>query len=114
MECIFCDIVAGKMPTSMVYEDEAVVAFADLHPKAETHVLVVPRVHVADLLSADDSKLLGEVQLGIAQVVKKLGVGSAYRVVANGGIFQEIKHLHYHVLAGDRVRNFMGEGGNGG
>ncbi|HKW45387.1 MAG TPA: HIT domain-containing protein [Candidatus Eremiobacteraceae bacterium] len=104
--CVFCDIVAGKFNTTFLYEDDEVVAFADLHAVAPRHVLVVPREHFADLpaLAATDaaSGLLGK----LMQVAAKMGAsaveGGGYRVVVNSGrqAGQTVFHLHLHVMAG--------------
>lgn len=105
-DCLFCNIIAGKIPSGKVYEDEDVYAFKDIHPKAPTHVLVVPKFHVATLSDCKDSELLGMLMnrtRRIADEVLKLAPG--YRLVINvregGG--QEIYHLHVHILGGKKL-----------
>jgi histidine triad (HIT) family protein len=101
--CVFCDIVAGKFGTPFLYEDEEVVAFADLHAVAPTHVLVVPRRHFADLPAAGgEPALLGRLMSVAAKMGESEIEGGGYRVVVNSGsqAGQTVFHLHLHVLAG--------------
>jgi histidine triad (HIT) family protein len=104
-DCIFCKIVAGDIPSSKVFEDEVCVAFNDLSPQAPTHVLIVPRDHVASLDKADASNkdMLGHLLLAAAGIARDQGFAeNGYRVVINtnadGG--QTVFHLHVHLLAG--------------
>ncbi|MFN5599877.1 histidine triad nucleotide-binding protein [Gemmatimonas sp.] len=101
--CIFCRIVAGSIPATVVASNEQALAFKDLHPQAPVHVLVIPRRHVASLATADDPAELGAVMALAAQVARDAGLpASGYRVVTNigndGG--QTVGHLHLHVLGG--------------
>jgi histidine triad (HIT) family protein len=102
--CIFCDIARGTVPAKLAYEDERVVAFHDLSPQAPTHILVVPRAHLADLDDAapDHAALLGHLLLVAKDVAAKSGLGGGYRVVINRGrdAGQTVHHLHVHVLGG--------------
>ena len=105
MSCIFCKIAAGEVPTNKVLENEFVVAFNDLHPKAPVHVLVIPRRHIVNVGSAgaDDVQVLGEVLLACREVAEKAGVAeSGFRVVlnTNADAGQSVDHLHAHVLGG--------------
>ena len=103
-DCIFCKIILGQVLTNFLYEDEWVVAFDDLHPKAPTHVLVVTREHVESLVeAASDEALLGATLSAAHKVAEKLGLSArGYKVVINvgreGG--QVIDHLHLHLLGG--------------
>jgi len=108
-DCLFCRIVNKELSSKIVYEDEQVVAFEDINPQAPTHVLVVPRRHIAGLndASADEAKLLGQLQLVAAQVARARGiVESGYRVVINNGrgAGQSVFHLHLHLLGGRGMR----------
>lgn len=108
-DCLFCRIVNKELSSKIVYEDEQVVAFEDINPQAPTHVLVVPRKHIAGLndASADEAKLLGQLQLVAAQVARARGiVESGYRVVINNGrgAGQSVFHLHLHLLGGRGMR----------
>ena len=103
-DCIFCKIAAKQIPAQIVYEDERAVAFRDLNPQAPTHVLVIPRAHVA---SIDDVKAEHEADLGhlysvAALIAEKEGLSSGYRAVVNNGAHagQSVSHLHLHVLGG--------------
>jgi histidine triad (HIT) family protein len=102
---LFCRIVAGEIPATMVREDEATVAFRDINPKAPTHVVVVPRAHYADAaaLAAADPALAGELLRAGAAVAEAEGlVGAGYRFVFNtgSGAGQTVFHVHLHVLGG--------------
>lgn len=101
--CIFCRIAGGDIPAKLVLENEHVVAFRDLDPKAPTHVLVVPKRHVATLDEAHDGAELGALMLGAAEVARREGlVEGGYRTVINcgKGAGQTVFHLHVHVLGG--------------
>jgi histidine triad (HIT) family protein len=101
-DCLFCKIVAGDIPSSMVYQDQDVVAFEDVAPKAPTHVLVIPRRHLADIGElAAEPELAGALVAGIGSTVRALGL-SSYRTVFNTGAEagQTVFHVHAHLLAG--------------
>jgi histidine triad (HIT) family protein len=105
MSCIFCRIVSGAAPSKTVYEDEHVVAFADIRPLAPVHVLVVPREHVASLWELESRELAGHLFLAAAEVARRSGLERGFRVIANarGDGGQEVEHLHLHVLGGRRL-----------
>jgi len=105
LNCIFCKIVSGEIPSTKVYEDEDMLAFRDLSPQAPEHVLLVPKKHIQSISHAgqEDLSLLGKMQLKLAEIARNLGLEEAgYRVVTNigsdGG--QTVDHLHYHLLGG--------------
>ncbi len=104
MDCIFCKIAAGEIPSQKVYEDDKVICFNDIAPKAPVHVLVVPKKHAANLLEAvEDKEILNDINFAIAQTVHKLGIAqSGFRTVINTGKDggQTVDHLHFHILAG--------------
>jgi len=99
--CIFCKIINGEFGTEFVYENEHAVVFKDINPKADTHLLVVPRLHVESLNELNDEALLGKLMMTVKSVTEKLGIKS-YRTVINTGkeAGQEVFHLHIHILAG--------------
>jgi len=101
-DCVFCDIVSGKIPATVEYNDETVLAFWDIKPLAKTHLLVIPKIHLVSLdqISPGSDFVLGQLQRVIGQLIAKLGIADGYKIIVNGGRFQEIKHLHYHLLAG--------------
>lgn len=105
MDCIFCKIIAGEIPSKKVYEDEQCYAFYDIEPAAPTHVLVIPKKHITSLAELDeaDAPLAGDLLLAIKKIAAQLGLDKdGYRVVNNigeqGG--QTVFHLHFHLLGG--------------
>ncbi len=102
--CVFCDIVEGKIPAKLALEDHLALAFHDVSPKAPTHILVIPREHVADLDAAtpEQELLLGHLLLVARDVAAQAGLGNGYRVVVNRGTDggATVDHLHLHVLGG--------------
>ena len=101
-DCIFCKIINGDFNTKFVYEDENAVVFNDINPKANIHLLVVPKLHVESLNELDDIELLGQLMNVVKKVTKQEGIKS-YRTVINTGkeAGQEVFHLHIHILSGD-------------
>ena len=104
-DCLFCKIVDGSIPADIVYQNADVVCFRDIEPQAPTHVLVIPRRHIASLLDAgaEDTPLLGALHVAAVHVARELGLEEGgFRLVANcgkdGG--QEVPHLHFHLLGG--------------
>ena len=113
MDCIFCQIVAGKVPSDIVYQDENMIAFRDINPQAPVHLLIVPKKHITSLahLSGAESPLMGDMVSIANQLAKREGVSeSGYRLVVNcgkeGG--QLVPHLHLHVLGGRYLAGTMG------
>lgn len=110
MDCLFCKIVAGDIPSNKVYEDDKVLAFHDIEPKAPVHVLIIPKAHLAGAreVTADNSAAVAHVFEVIPLIAAKLGVAD-YRIVTNNGADagQTVGHLHFHLLAG-RVLGEMG------
>ncbi len=103
MGCPFCAISAKTIPATVLYEDDDVLAFLDLHPEAPFHALVIPRRHISSLTETTDPSLVGRVALAAAAVAQAAGYGErGYRLVANTGpdAGQSVGHLHFHVLAG--------------
>ena len=103
MDCIFCKIISGEIPSACVYEDEAVFAFRDIAPQAPTHFLVIPKAHIASVseVNADNSAVVAHIFEVIAKLSEELGMES-YRVVSNIGeqAGQTVFHMHFHVLSG--------------
>ena len=105
MSCLFCKLAKGEINSDIIYEDDEVIAFRDIHPQAPHHILVIPRRHVSTLNNAspEDAALLGKLMLTAQKVAKELGVAEdGYRLVMNcndhGG--QTVFHIHLHLLAG--------------
>ena len=109
-DCIFCKIAAGTIPSERVYEDEQVVAFKDIYPKAPVHLLLVPRQHVEslnDLTPAHDG-LMAHLLRTLPEVARRAGLTDGYRTIINTGRGggQEVPHLHMHILGGGRLPGF--------
>ena len=108
MDCIFCQIVAGEIPSTIVYQDERVIAFRDINPQAPVHLLIIPRRHIPSLthLSEADSPLIGHMVNTANQMAKREGVfETGYRLVVNSGEEggELVPHLHMHLLGGRRL-----------
>lgn len=104
-DCLFCKIAGGEIPAEVVYEDDAVLAFRDISPKAPTHVLIIPRKHIATIndLGDEDTEDIGQLFLAAAKIAKEEGVAEeGYRVVmnCNAGAGQTVFHVHLHLLGG--------------
>lgn len=111
--CIFCQIIAGKSPSQMLYQDEQVSAFRDIHPAAPTHILLAPNRHIASVndLTAEDEPLIGHLFTVARQLARQEGIDqSGYRLIVNTGAHggQTIFHLHVHLIGGQRMRFPMG------
>ena len=104
MNCLFCKIIAGDSPSTKVYEDETVLAFRDIAPQAPTHILVVPKAHIADCngITAENSAVIAHIFTVIPQIAAAEGLTNGYRVVSNCGpdAGQTVQHLHFHILGG--------------
>ncbi|HEX3438092.1 MAG TPA: histidine triad nucleotide-binding protein [Pseudacidobacterium sp.] len=107
MDCLFCKIIAGSIPSKKVYEDAQVYAFADIDPKAPIHILIVPKKHIASLAetSADDTNLLGHLHEVAARIAHETKLIGGYRTVINTGLEggQTVFHLHIHLLGGRQM-----------
>jgi histidine triad (HIT) family protein len=103
-DCLFCKIAAKQIPSKIVYEDEDVFAFEDIGPQAPTHILIIPRKHLASLNEAtrEDAAVIGKMHLVAAELARKLNLREGYRTVANtgSGAGQTVFHLHLHLLGG--------------
>ncbi|MCF7824766.1 MAG: histidine triad nucleotide-binding protein [Candidatus Marinimicrobia bacterium] len=103
-DCIFCKILRGDIPASLLYEDSDVIAFKDISPEAPTHILVIPRKHISGpaALTEEDKDLMGKlVKVGV-DLAKEFGLSDGYRLVMNDGkrAGQTVFHLHMHLLGG--------------
>lgn len=104
MDCIFCKIVNGEIPSTKVYEDETVYAFNDLSPQAPVHVLVIPKEHITSAadITEENSAVVAHIFEVIAKIAKEKGLDDGYRIVNNCGdsAGQTVKHLHFHLMGG--------------
>ena len=111
MDCIFCAIINGDIPSKKVYEDELCYAFLDINPMAPIHCLVVPKKHIAsvDEINEDNSSVIAHIFTVIPKIAKELGATGGYRVVSNIGEdgCQSVKHLHFHILGGRKLTENM-------
>ena len=109
-DCLFCKIAAGEIPGDKVYEDDKVIAFKDINPKAEVHLLVIPRDHIASLneLTPEHDALIAHMMRVIPQLAKSQGLDSGFRTIINTGKGggQIIFHLHMHLMGGKDLPGF--------
>lgn len=110
-DCLFCKIIAGDIPSAKVYEDEFCYAFRDINPQAPTHVLVVPKQHVASIAEVDrlSPDALCAVMTAIGKIAVQEGLEGGFRVVSNCGpdACQSVPHLHFHILGGRQMADKM-------
>lgn len=113
MDCIFCKIVSGELPSKKVYEDDAVFAFEDIAPQAPVHIIVIPKSHgiiSAAGITPDNSFIAARIFEAISAITKEKGIDkTGFRVVTNSGkdACQTVEHLHFHILGGEPLSNNM-------
>lgn len=107
-DCLFCKIIKKEIPSTVVYEDDEILAFRDIHPVTPVHILVIPKKHITSLaqLEKKDEAVIGKIYTVINEIAKKEGIlEKGFRVIVNcgedGG--QEVKHLHFHLLGGKKL-----------
>lgn len=107
-DCIFCKIINKEVPSTIVYEDEDVIAFKDIHPVTPVHILVIPKKHISSLvkLKKEDEAVIGKIYSVINKIAKQEGIlDKGFRVIVNcgedGG--QVVKHIHFHLLGGKKL-----------
>lgn len=109
--CLFCKIIAGEIPSAKVYEDERILAFRDIAPMAPTHILVIPKAHIAsvDGVNAENSDVVAHIFETIPRIAAAEGLTGGYRVVSNCGsdAGQTVPHLHFHILGGKVLNTQM-------
>ena len=107
MDCLFCKIAAGEIPSTKVYEDERILAFRDIAPMAPTHILVIPKAHIGSVaeVTAENSSVVAHIFAVIPQIAEAEGLTGGYRVVSNCGpdAGQSVQHLHFHILGGRQL-----------
>lgn len=112
MDCLFCKIIDGAIPSNKVYEDKWCLAFHDINPQAPVHVLVIPKTHIAsaDDVDENNSQYIARVFEAIPKVAKLAGLTNGYRVISNCGddACQTVKHIHFHVMGGKKLPENMG------
>lgn len=110
MDCLFCKIIAGQIPSARVYENEHVYAFRDINPQAKTHVLVIPKKHMSNVLECD-SETAGRLTAAIGEIARQEGIDqTGFRALTNCGDdgCQSVHHLHVHILGGEKLSEKMG------
>ena len=111
MDCLFCAIIKGDIPSKKVYEDEYCFAFLDINPQTPVHCLVVPKKHIAsaDEVCAENACNVAKIFTAIPTIAKELGLTNGYRIVSNVGEdgCQSVKHLHFHILGGEKLSENM-------
>jgi histidine triad (HIT) family protein len=113
MTCVFCKILSGESPAAIIYRDDELTAFRDIHPIARTHILIIPNRHIDSVnqLEAGDELLVGQMVMLAKKLAKQEGVAeNGYRLMINTGVHggQTIQHLHLHLIAGKMARFLMG------
>ena len=108
MDCLFCKIIKGEIPTEIIWQDNEIFAFKDIHPLAPTHILIIPKKHIPSIveLQGSDEKLMGKMIMAAKMLAEKQGIAKdgyklLFRVGSHGG--QEIPHIHLHLLGGARL-----------
>jgi histidine triad (HIT) family protein len=113
MDCLFCNIAKGEIPSTKVYEDDKVLAFKDINPLAPVHILVIPKEHIDSVaaVTSENSAVVAHIFETIAKIAKEQGIDKdGFRVVSNCGDngCQSVKHLHFHILGGRQLETSMG------
>jgi histidine triad (HIT) family protein len=111
MDCIFCRIISGEIPSKKVYEDENTYAFRDINPQAPVHILIVPKTHIsgADAVNGGNSATVARIFEAIPKIAAAEGLKNGYRVITNVGEdgCQSVKHMHFHILGGKKLSERM-------
>lgn len=106
-DCLFCKIAAGEIPSKKVYEDDQILAFYDIAPMAPVHVLVIPKSHIDSVaaVTEEHAGLIAHIFTVIPSIAQELGLDGGFRVVSNCGedAGQSVKHLHFHILGGQKL-----------
>ncbi|MCC8079015.1 MAG: histidine triad nucleotide-binding protein [Oscillospiraceae bacterium] len=106
-DCLFCKIIAGEIPSTKVFENDAVFAFRDINPQAPVHILVIPKEHIGSCadVNAGNSAAVAACFEAISEIAKQEGLDNGFRVISNCGADagQTVPHLHFHILAGTQM-----------
>ncbi len=109
-DCLFCKIIAGDIPADIVYQDDKVLVFRDINPKADVHLLMIPKIHIESLVKLDESynDLIAYMMLKLPEIAKDQGLSGGFRTIINTGEDggQEVFHLHIHLLGGKNLPGF--------
>ncbi len=111
MDCLFCKIVNGEIPSTKVYEDDYLYAFNDINPQAPVHVLIIPKKHIdsAADITIENADLVAKVFVAAAKIAKELKLEDGFRIVTNSGDVgcQSVHHIHFHLLSGKQLSGQM-------
>ena len=109
--CLFCKIAEGSIPSDKVYEDDLILCFRDIQPQAPVHILIIPRAHIvsADEINESNSSVIAHIFAKLPEIAKKAGLTNGYRIISNCGAdaCQSVKHLHFHILGGEKLSENM-------
>lgn len=112
MDCLFCKIILGEIPSKKVYEDEWVYSFKDINPQTPVHILVIPKEHICciDEVNSSNSSYVARIFEAIPKIAAEAGLTNGYRVISNCGddACQTVKHLHFHIMGGRKLPENMG------
>ncbi len=112
MDCLFCKIISGDIPSCKVYEDEWVYSFKDINPQTPVHILVIPKEHICcvDAVNSSNSSYVARIFEAIPKIAADAGLTNGYRVISNCGddACQTVKHLHFHIMGGRKLPENMG------
>lgn len=112
MDCIFCKIAAGEIPSKKTYEDDQILAFHDINPQTPVHILVIPKNHIpsVDGVTPENSAVVAHIFETIPKIAAEAGLTNGYRVITNCGddACQSVKHLHFHIMGGRKLPENMG------
>lgn len=109
-DCIFCQIIKKEIPSQIVYEDEEIIAFKDIQPKAKIHLLIVPKEHISSLNEVKNKEILGKLLWQAKVLAEKFSIDkTGYKIIINTGekAGQTIFHLHFHLLSGEELKEFV-------
>ena len=111
MNCLFCKIINGEIPSKKACEYENIFAFYDIAPQAPVHILVIPKAHIesVDGITVENSKIVAEIFENIPRIAKEAGIENGYRVISNCGddACQTVHHLHFHIVGGAKLSDKM-------
>jgi histidine triad (HIT) family protein len=111
MDCLFCAIINGDIPSKKVYEDDFVFAFYDIAPQAPVHILVIPKIHIPSMdgVTAENADVVAKIFTVIPKIAAEAGLSGGYRVISNCGddACQSVKHLHFHIIGGAQLSEKM-------
>ena len=111
MNCLFCKIINGEIPSKKAFENENIYAFYDIAPQAPVHILVIPKKHIAsvDEINAENSAIVAEIFENIPKIARLAGITNGYRIISNCGDdgCQSVKHLHFHIIGGEKLSEKM-------